>query len=108
MARKKAPPKAELRERVARLVRAGNFIETAAAACGVSLEDHEAWMETPAYRKAIEDALAEAESIAVVALAKGVREDWRAAAWYLERAHPDRWGSKSARGGGVLPRVSGE
>jgi len=39
--------------------------------------------------------LAEGELTAVSSVLAAAVEDWRAAAWFLERAHPERWGKPS-------------
>lgn len=123
----------DLQTRIVSLLRAGNYVETAVQACGITPRTHYDWMakgelvgdvdpaelkgaaltaaarrlELPAkmtaaekrarlaalygYREAVLNALAEAESIAVTHLAKAAKGDWRAAAWWLERAFPERF-----------------
>lgn len=49
------------------------------------------------YRDAILEALAFAESHAVTLIQMAAASEWRAAAFYLERAHPERWGRRSVR-----------
>jgi hypothetical protein len=43
----------------------------------------------------IADGIAEAQAVTVIE--RAARKDWRAAAWYLERKYPDRWGTGSMR-----------
>lgn len=89
-------------DRVVELVRGGNYVEVAAAAVGVARSTVFDWMrrgargKRGAYRDfsvAIEKAQAEAEmgllGLIDKAADKGV---WTAAAWRLERMHPERWG----------------
>lgn len=92
----------EIHRRMCALLRAGNLVETALTVCGVEPLTHQQWLEQAEtegadgphrrYAEDVEQALAEAESIAVAVIAKHARTDWRAAAWYLERAHAGRWG----------------
>jgi hypothetical protein len=39
--------------------------------------------------------IAAGEETAVDSILMAAAEDWRAAAWFLERAHPERWGRPS-------------
>lgn len=98
-------------------IRAGNYIETAAAYAGVNKSTLYEWLkrgerekqrvaENSRYRirksekpyvefsNAVEKALAEAEIRDVAIIAKAAQEQWQAAAWRLERKFPDRWGRK--------------
>ena len=98
-------------------IRAGNYIETAAAYAGINKSTLYEWLKrgerekqrvakNPRYRirksekpyvefsNAVEKALAEAEIRDVAIIAKAAEEQWQAAAWRLERKFPDRWGRK--------------
>lgn len=98
-------------------IRAGNYIETAAAYAGVNKSTLYEWLkrgerekqrvaensrygirksEEPyvEFSNAVEKALAEAEIRDVAIIAKAAQEQWQAAAWRLERKFPDRWGRK--------------
>jgi len=98
-------------------VRAGNFIETAAAFAGLSKQTLYNWLkegmrerdrrengEEPDRTKDmyvkfsidIEQAMAEAEMRDVEIITKAAEQQWQAAAWRLERKYPDRWGRKVA------------
>lgn len=98
-------------------IRAGNYIETAAAYAGIDKSTLYDWLkrgerekqrvaQNPRYNirksekpyvefsNAVEKALAEAEVRDVAIIAKAAEEQWQAAAWRLERKFPDRWGRK--------------
>lgn len=92
----------ELALKFLRLLRSGCYLETAADAIGVSRSTVRNWL----YQGAQEDArphlaqfsadthqaLAEAELDALEHVRRAGHEKWQAAAWYLERRAPDRWG----------------
>lgn len=103
----------EVSERVIEFVRAGNYVETAAAAAGISKDTFYAWLrrgarerrrlkkantrpnktEQPylAFSDAIQKATGEAEARDVMLIAKAATTQWQAAAWRLERKFPQRW-----------------
>lgn len=89
-------------------IRSGIPIETACLSTGVNPSTYYRWVEkgedrwidghlrraTPQYRQfreAATRARAEAESIAVAHVLGAASSDWRAAAFYLERSHAERW-----------------
>ena len=99
-------------------IRAGNYIETAAAYAGINKSTLYDWLkrgerekqrvqktpggrirkkETPfvEFSNAVEKALAEAEVRDVAIIAKAAEDQWQAAAWRLERKFPDRWGKRN-------------
>lgn len=103
-----------LKDRIAGIIAGGHYAETACGAVGVSESSYYAWLEkgevararhdagmtlgveetaylefTEAVRKAA--AAAEARSLKVINDAAN-DGTWQAAAWYLERRHPHRWG----------------
>jgi transposase len=93
----------ELQGRIVRQLRAGNYIETAAAACGVSKVTLYSWMRLGAdeqqgphvdFLNAVETSLAEGEQRDVARIDRAAGRTWRAAAWRLERRHPGRWGQR--------------
>lgn len=93
----------ELQAKVIEAVRAGNYIETAAAYAGISKPSLYDWMKRGnnqnkgIYRdflNAIEKALADAEMRDVLIIGNAAKENWQAAAWRLERKFPDRWARK--------------
>ena len=98
-------------------VRAGNFIETAAAFAGLSKQTLYNWLKEGARERdrresgekpdrtkdlyvqlslQIEQAMAEAEMRDVEIITRAAEQQWQAAAWRLERKYPDRWGRKVA------------
>ena len=93
----------ERQERIIELIRAGNYMEIAAQAAGINVATMYRWLqrgeETNSgkyheFREAIMRARAEAEARNVTLIQTAARADWRAAAWFLERSFPDRWGGK--------------
>jgi transposase len=92
----------ELHDKIINLIRAGNYIETAAIAAGISKQSLYTWMKNGnkqkagKYRKfldAINKAVGEAEAIDVNNIAKAAAKgNWTASAWRLERKHPQKWG----------------
>lgn len=105
MSRKGRPVKLtpELIQEICRVIRAGNYIETAAAYAGISKSTLYDWLrrgkraKSGIYRQfsdAVQKALAESEIRDVMIIAKAAEENWQAAAWRLERKFPERWGRK--------------
>lgn len=102
------PPKftdpgwAENKAELLRLIREGNYFETAAAQVGLSSKTVRDWVRRGArgeepyeeYSLEIRKAQAEAESLAVSRVVDAEVTDWRAAAWRLERQHAKRWGQQ--------------
>ena len=88
----------EVQSRIVDLVRAGNYLETAAAAAGIAARTMRDWVRRGAtdedgiYREfadAIAVAHAEAEALAIQIVNRAARDgDWRAVAWKLERTRP--------------------
>jgi uncharacterized membrane protein YqiK len=82
-------------------LRAGGFVETAAAAAGISKQTFYNWIKagedgkTPQlaqFAKDVESALALFELGAVSLIAQAGKDgQWQAAAWLLERKFPDRY-----------------
>lgn len=94
-----------LQSKVISAIKAGAYVETAAAFAGISKDTFYAWLrkgakESPGqpYREfsdAVEEAqvFSELNDLRVIdqAAAKG---QWQAAAWRLERKFPQRWGRR--------------
>lgn len=93
----------KLQERIAGFVRAGAYVETAAAAAGVSKVTLYAWLKRgaagdgpfAAFAEAIEEAQALAEMRDLALIGKAAETEWTAAAWRLERKFPDRYGRRT-------------
>lgn len=107
----------KVQEKIVQAIKAGNYIETAAAYAGINKSTLYDWLrrgerekqrveKNPRYRirksekpyvefsDAVEKALAEAEVRDVLLISKAAEEQWQAAAWRLERKFPDRWGRR--------------
>lgn len=93
----------EVARTIADYVKAGNYIETAAAAAGISKQTLYSWMKAGAratagphreFLDAVEKAQAESEVTDVLRISVAAKSQWQAAAWRLERKNPDRWGRK--------------
>jgi len=95
----------ELQAKIVAAVKAGNYIETAAAYAGISKNTLYTWLRKGAnadsrqspYRRfhdALGEALAVAEVLDVATIRAASKKQWQAAAWRLERKYPERWGRK--------------
>jgi hypothetical protein len=89
-----------VRDRIVQAVKAGNYMEAAARAAGISASTLYRWLERGEnetagiyhdFCDAVRRAEAEAEVHAVATVRRAMSEDWRAAVAYLERRHPTRW-----------------
>jgi transposase len=107
----------ELIDKVRQLVMAGNYVEVACAASGITQSSYyrwiregkaleEAWGEDPEYwpstlserdvqswkfYQSMKQATAEAEAYAVTTVRAAMPKNWQAAMTYLERRFPGRW-----------------
>lgn len=103
-------------EKIIKLIRLGNFAETAAAAGGISKQTYYNWLgkgreererldmtggkpratEKPflEFFDAVEEARAEAEARMVAQITTAAQDPtkWQAAAWWLERVAPQKYG----------------
>lgn len=96
------PPKLtpELREQLLKWLRAGLPLSLATAMAGVHESNVRIWRAksrsgTRGYRGFDEDvvqAMSEGEAVNVARISAAGKTNWRAAAWLLERTHPERWG----------------
>jgi hypothetical protein len=89
-----------LHDKVIAYLRTGSYLETAAAAAGVSKPTLHNWLKRAAhgeeryaeFARDVEEAQALAELRDLALVGKAALNDWRAASWRLERRHPRRWG----------------
>lgn len=108
----------ERRDVICRAVRAGATYRAAAEHAGVKAGTMLKWRDRGLnpdetdrayvdFAQELAKATADAEVGAVAVIRKAMGDDWRAAAWFLERRHPDVWGQRQrteltgARGGPV-------
>lgn len=107
----------ELQAEIVKIIKTGNYIETACAFVGINKSTFYDWLKRGAREKqrleknprakikkseavyvefsnAIEKALAQAEIRDVAIIGKAAESNWQAAAWRLERKYPERWGRK--------------
>lgn len=107
----------ELQTRIVNFLRTGAYVETAAAAAGVSKQTLYDWLKRGArvgrdelgevtpkdhpdadyarFLDAVEVAQAEADVGDLAIIRKAAQDGyWAAAAWRLERKHPDKWGRR--------------
>lgn len=103
-----SPLTREVSDQLVAMLRAGNHTDVACAAAGVDGHSFGRWMERGRsgravdlpfveFRQLVVRARAEAEARAVTQIARAAAEDWRAAAWLLEREAPDRWARPAIR-----------
>jgi hypothetical protein len=86
----------ERQERILDAIRAGNYVETAALAAGIGKSTFYEWVERfPDFADAVQKARAEAETRYVAVIEKASTTSWQAAAWWLERSAPSRWGRQT-------------
>lgn len=93
----------EVQERILQAVQAGNYLDTAAQYAGIDASTMRRWVVKGEAANAPEPyrtfctalksarATAEVRSVALIQSAAS-NGTWQAAAWYLERSYPDRWG----------------
>lgn len=92
-------------QRILGVLRAGGYDETAAKAAGLSTTQFYEWLRRgregdrpyDLFLEQVEEARAEGESRNVMLIAKAAQSNWQAAAWLLERRHPERWARPSQR-----------
>lgn len=85
-------------DRLLALLSAGNRHRVALDAAGIDPGEFDAWVADPGFRRRVERAAAEGEARNVALVAKAAASNWQAAAWLLERSHPERWARVSQRG----------
>ena len=106
-------------QRILQLIKAGNYADTAAAACGVHRMSFNRWRadgekirgfiatgqmvnptaiekELVSFCAAIEEAEGQAESRSIMLIGKAGETDWRAEAWRVARRSSNRWGERQS------------
>lgn len=103
----------ELQDQMCNVLRTGVFIDAACHYVGISPATYYNWTdrgragEEPfaEFLEAVEKARASATVRALTLVQKAAEDSWQAAAWYLERSHPDQFGRRTniagANGGPV-------
>ena len=89
----------EIQERLIEALSDGNHIETSCEFAGIEASTYYRWMdwgkkgrkEFVEFCKSIQSAIARAEIASVSRIRFAEERDWKAAAWMLERRHPERW-----------------
>lgn len=94
----------ETQERIIQALKAGNYREPTARSAGIAPSTLYSWLERgeadveqgkatiyAEFVEAVRRAEGDAEVHAVAVLRRAMMQDWRAAAEYLKRRHPDRW-----------------
>ena len=92
----------ELAARIITYIRAGSYLETAAAAGGVNKSTLHRWLQRGSegeepfakFCDQVEAALAEAELRDLARIDRAADSNWQAAAWKLERRNPKMWGRR--------------
>jgi transposase len=107
----------EVQEKIVQALHVGMYHKQAAAFAGISVSSFYAWiakgeqddeqgLDTPfaRFRHAVEGAEAkgEAELLGLITLA--ARTSWQAAAWRLERKHPEKW-ARRGPGSEITPQM---
>ena len=93
-------------EKIANAIRHGCYVETAVALNGLSKQTFYRWLKQAEgagatqlhlqLSDAVKKAMAEAEARDLAVIDKSAQEGiWQAAAWRLERKHPERWGRQA-------------
>lgn len=90
-------------ERIVAAIKNGSPAQDAAALCGIASTTYYRWMregadgDDPAkreFRQRVIEAKAQLKAACVRQVLKASSKDWKAAAWYLERCHPDEFGRR--------------
>lgn len=93
----------ELAYEIVSYINAGNYPQIAAEACGVGKSTYYRWLEKGReepnskfgdFWEAVKKAKAQSEARNVMIIERAAEKTWQAAAWYLERTCPERWGLK--------------
>jgi hypothetical protein len=96
----------EVQERIVSALRAGAYIETAAAYSGIARPTLYLWIKKGradprgrygVFVDAVDRAIADSEVRDLALITRAATNQWQAAAWKLERRSPDRWGRRDAK-----------
>jgi hypothetical protein len=100
----------DITERITAVLRSGGYVQAAASAASVPVRTYNHWLERGdpegsdpkdepyrVFREKVERAVAEGEAVNVALISRAAQKDWKAAAWLLERRHPDRWAGPRGR-----------
>jgi transposase len=96
----------DVHDTIVALVRAGNYLETAALSCGVDVVTVRNWMREGKRNKsgvrhdffsAVRAASASAQVDDMSTIAMAASADWRAAAWRLEHRWPQKYARKTTK-----------
>ena len=77
------------------VIRAGHSQRAAASHIGVSRATWHLWMQTETFAEQIRAAEDEREGRLLTQIRAAVPKDWKAAAWLLERFHPEVYGQRN-------------
>lgn len=89
---------AEVADQIVNLLGAGNHDDVAAMAAGATPAALQLWLNRdPGFRARADEARAKGEATHVTRIARAAQTDWKASAWFLERAHPERWARPQPR-----------
>jgi hypothetical protein len=103
MAGRKTKLTKERQDKICELLRAGNYFDAACGAVGITPQTGYNWLKRGNDAKsgiyfdffeAVKKAEAEAEAATVVIIRKAALDTWQAAAWWLERRFPGKWGKQ--------------
>lgn len=92
-----------LQEQLVNVLRTGVFIDAACHYVGIAPSTYYGWMDRGRkgdepyveFLEAVEKARASATVRAITLVQKAAEDSWQAAAWYLERSHPDQYGRRT-------------
>lgn len=92
----------EVHKRIVAMLRAGNYLETAASAAGITSKTLRIWlrwgkMGREPFRQFATDvdvAVGESQALMVQQVRSWGQRDWRANGWLLERRFPDLFGAR--------------
>lgn len=109
-----------LQKKVVDAIKAGAYIETAAAFAGIHKDTLYEWLKKGArsrggpffeFSQAVEQALAHSELRDITIIGTAAQTQWQAAAWRLERRFPERWSRRDKvdmqHGGAVTQNLEG-